>query len=68
MRQGDRVRLAGYPDRYPWMETLSEETGRIEEVNRVRDEVPVYGVRFAGVSDLLWFGASYLEATKREAA
>jgi hypothetical protein len=67
VKVGDRVRLAGYPTRYPWMENLDGEIGTIREVDTAGGlDIPVYGVAFPGLDDLLWFGASYLES--KEAA
>lgn len=65
MKKGEKVRLAGYPDRYPWMEMLETETGRIEAVDD-DGELSVYGVRFPGVESVLWFGASYLESAEKK--
>ncbi len=62
MRVGDEVRVVGYPSRYPWMEDLVNDTGRIAVVDDDEGRAtPVYAVE--GLIDGLpcWFGASYLE-------
>lgn len=65
MKPGEKVRLSGYPHRYPWMADLDGETGTIEKID-TDGNITVYGVSFGGVENLLWFGASYLESVQAE--
>lgn len=60
---GDRVRLVGGPERYPWIVRIVGRVGTVAEVDTLGGrDLPVYGVEGLAPGDPLWFGASFLEA------